>query len=161
MKIEQKTVNDILYMSQRVGGCAFCGDIPPYSEDQITQVLGFEPETGAWGDDKTITTWAFLLNGEPVYIYDYKGDKWHIGRPINGKVDLEELEKLFLGATEVHVPKKVLQIDVYEDGHIDIPDEYYCPDCELYNINEDIAHELETLWGGYVDFCVCGADDPE
>ena len=50
------------------------------SENEITEMLGFGPTYRDNGEySKTTVEWVVEIDGCPLTIYDYKGDRWHIG----------------------------------------------------------------------------------
>lgn len=52
--------------------------------------------------------------------------------------------------------RKALQIDIYEDGYINIPKEYYCSCCHRYKISKDLASSIGCRWLVSVSYCKCG-----
>ena len=60
---------------QIVFGSHLTGTIPDYPVDQMTKILGFEPQRGG-ADGKTKYTWDFTIDGKLCSIWDFKGRRW-------------------------------------------------------------------------------------
>lgn len=89
---------DIIKQFRRVG-YGKTGVLPPYlSVEEISEIVGFNPETNNSGDGKVKFQWSFLLDGHFCSIWDYKGAKWSTHDP-NGN-----LKKLFKDAICLYPP---------------------------------------------------------
>lgn len=46
------------------------------SIEDITRILGFEPNMQPSDDQKVTIEWGFTIDGAPCGIWDYKGSRW-------------------------------------------------------------------------------------
>jgi len=83
MKVETEVSRKEIIGTSRIG--VFSKNV---TIKKIRSVFG--KDIGCSSDGKTTHEWISKIDGEIVTIYDYKGDRWHVG----GKVSWYKREKL-------------------------------------------------------------------
>lgn len=65
--------------ADKVSGTSYHGYCVPafIGFDRLKNFFGFDPSVNV--DPKCKAHWAFYYRGEVCTLYDYKGDRWHIG----------------------------------------------------------------------------------
>ncbi len=84
----------IVKIEKQVGGCLL-SYLPKYSINVLTQLFG-KPEIGPNPKIQHQWTVSFQQNGEEIWafrIYDYYGDRWHLGGEWTGKIGCSPYNK--------------------------------------------------------------------
>ena len=85
--------------------------------NEINEIFGpIAEECRMSNGDKSFNEWEFLINGEPVCIYDYKEGAWYNGEtPITFHVGGKSIQALFELMVVGFKPEQVLTQSDYRD----------------------------------------------